>query len=414
MRYPAFAPMAGAILSLGLSAVAAEAQTDFDPYAIPYEAPPKWQEAAVAALNRALPTDSGYWVLGPLDLSTDLPNSTDLVRTTLRILAPDAPSSRNLTRRLWVPSGGVALEELQPADTLPHALPQGYPGRFLKGTLAGEPVLVQVFTVQAHRWLLWAQRVQVDRIRGRVRGPAARYSLAVARYLAAGDSGRAEPPPSAAEFGLEPIFEFYAPMPAPVLRDREGYQGLLEANRAFSMGDAVRDVYGFVPAPALMEQLEELAERVLFRNREGEVALQHRYREFQRAGGSWSGRPLLSGATISQLEPGLYEYVVDRYGFLRVGPKAGAGAATSQAAFLAHGDAVRAAGELVLDRGPGGEMRVRELNVNSETYFFSNLSLSLYADVEERSDRYLAAIGHALAALERGRLPRDGILIRKF
>ncbi len=72
------------------------------------------------------------------------------------------------------------------------------------------------------------------------------------------------------------------------------------------------------------------------------------------------------------------------------------------------------AGELVLAADGGGPLRVDELSVASEEYFFSNLSLTLYPDVEERSDRYVVALGHALRALEQARVPRDGILLRKF
>jgi hypothetical protein len=110
-------------------------------------------------------------------------------------------------------------------------------------------------------------------------------------------------------------------------------------------------------------------------------------------------------------------FVVDRYGFMRVGPGAEmdvTGRPTASAAVLAHGEPVRVAGELVLEAAPGAPPRVLELNVNSEEYFFSNRSMSLYEDVEERSDRYVGALGHALRALDLARIPRDNILIRKF
>ncbi len=68
----------------------------------------------------------------------------------------------------------------------------------------------------------------------------------------------------------------------------------------------------------------------------------------------------------------------------------------------------------MLTAEPGQPVRVTELNVRSEEYFFSNRSLTLYDDVEERSDRYVAALGHVLKGLELARLPRDDILIRKF
>jgi hypothetical protein len=394
----------------------APGQTAIDPYAIPYPGPPPWQQAAVAALNRHLPADSGYWVLGPLDLTADTPDTTDLVRTTLRIIAPDPRAARLLSRRLWVPTGGVALEDLQPADTLPHQLPPGYPGRFLKGTIVGEPVWVQVFTVQTHRWLLWAQRAEVAGITERVAGPVATYRRAVSRHLAAVDSGRPTPgPPSAERYGLEPMFDLYAAPPEPVIRERAGYLDLLARNRAFDLDGQVRGVEGFIPGPRLMGWLEEQAEGVLFASKEGEPALQHRYRDFLESGGRWSGYPLLDATTLPRLAPGRYVYVVDRYGFIRVAPVGsgpeGPGAMT--AAMLAHGDPVRVAGELRIEARPEGP-RVAELNVRSEEYFFSNRSLTLYADVEERAERYLVALGHALRALDLARIPREGILLRKF
>jgi hypothetical protein len=411
------AAYATCLLLLGASSVGS--QTAWDPHAVPFEGAPAWQQAAVAALNRHLPTDSGYWVLGPLDLGVDLPDTLDLVRTTLRIIAPDLRGSRSVTQRLWMPTGGVALEELQPSDTLPHELPPGYPGRFLKGTIVGEYALVQVLTVQAHRWLLWAHRTDVSAIREAVSGSLARYSTAVGEYFAAMDSGfAAASPPRAAAFGLDPTFDLYAEPPAAVVRDRDGYLALLDEHRALTLAGVVTDVYGFVPSPALMGRLEAQADGVLFVNREGERALQRRYRDFLETGSTWSGRPVLTSETISGLPAGRYSFAVDRYGLLRVGPAGSAGAASSgpvaSTAILAHGDPVLVAGQLTLSASPGKPPEITELNVNSEDYFFSNRSLSLYEDVEVRSDRYVAALGHALRALDLARIPRGNILIRKF
>ncbi len=410
------AGLAAALLLVAAGPV--RSQTVWDPNAVLYDSPPSWQAAAVAALNRHLPTDSGFWVLGPLELAADLPDTTDLLRTTLRILAPDPTRSRTIARRLWVPSGGVALEELQPADTLPHELPPGYPGRFLEGTIVGENVFVQVLTVQEHRWVLWAERAQLTGVRQRVSGPLARYSEAVTRHLAAVDSGvRTSGPPRALEFGLDPTFDLYARPPEPVIRDREGYLQLLRRHRTFDLDDRVQDVYGVVPGPSLVSWLEARSDRVLFLNREGGVALQHRYRDFLGSGARWSGRPVLNATTLSRLRPGRYAFVVDRYGVMRVGPKAPEGvAAASDAscALLAHGEPVRVAGELVLAADGDGPLRVGELSVACEEYFFSNLSLTLYPDVEERSDRYVIELGHALRALDQARVPRDGVLLRKF
>lgn len=407
------------LLALLLAGSSAHAQVAWDPNAVAYEGPSSWQQAAVAALNRHLPTDSGYWVLGPLDLSADLPDTTDLVRTTFRIIAAGPAASRAVTRRLWVPTGGVALEEIQPADTLPHALPPGYPGRFLEGTVVGENVMVQVFTVQEHRWLIWAQRAQVAGITEEVTGPVARYSSAVARYLAAVDSGRAGVgPPRAIEFGLDPSYELYALPPEPVIRDRQGFQRLLDENRSFSLADAVRDVYGFVPAPSLIAQLEAGADSVLFVNKDGTAVLQQRYRDYETSGGRWLGYPVLTPQTLSRLRPGRYIYVADRYGVIRVARTSMQGfdmsGAAITAALLSHGEPLRAAGQMVLAQEPGGPLRVAELNVYSEEYFFSNRSLTLYDDIEERSDRYVAAVGHVLGGLELARVPRDDVLIRKF
>ena len=392
-------------------------QTAWDPNAMAYEGPSAWQQAAAAALNRHLPTDSGFFVLGPLDLSADLPDTTDLVRTTIRILAPDPRASRGVTRRLWVPTGGVALEELQPSDTLPHELPPGYPGRFLKGTIVGEDVLVQVFTVQEHRWLLWARRAQIADITEEVSGPVADYARAVTRYLAAVDSGQeVSGPPSASQYGLESLYDLYSQPPAAVIRDRQGYLSLLERHRTFTLGSEVKDVYGFVPGPVLLAWMEEQAGGVLFPNREGEVTLQYRYRDFQQAGGDWTGRPLLTATVLPRLHPGRYVFVVDRYGFLRVGSidrTAIPISSDATAAMLAHGDQVLVAGTLLLS-AEQGPIRVREIDINSEEYFFSNLSMSLYQDVEDRSDRYVISLGHALKALDLGRIPRDDIVLKKF
>ncbi len=394
------------------------AQTAWDPNALAYDGPTAWQQAAVAALNRHLPTDSGFFVLGPLDLSAEFPDTTDLMRTTIRIIAPDPDGSRRVTGRLWVPTGGVALEELQPSDTLPHELPPGYPGRFLKGTIVGEDVMVQVFTVQEHRWLLWAKRAQIDEITEPVSGPVADYARAVTRYLAAVDSGQeVSGPPLAVQYGLEPLYDLYANPPAPVIRDRQGYLGLLNSHRTFTLGTEVKDVYGFIPGPLLLSWMEEQAADVLFPNRNGEVALQYRYMGFAEDTGSWSGRPVLTAATLPGLRPGLYAFVVDRYGFLRVGPIDRSGIPTrtdATAAMLAHGDPVLTAGQLVVTTDGGPPVRIRELNINSEEYFFSNLSMSLYEDVEDRSDRYVISLGHALKALDLGRIPRDDIVLKKF
>ena len=404
------------LLSVAVTSLAS-AQTSWDPSAIRYRGPSSWQQAAVATLNRHLPTDSGYFVLGPLDLEADLPDTLDLVRTTLRIIAPDLRASRNLTRRLWLPTGGVALEELQPSDTLPHELPPGYAGRFLKGTIAGERIFVQAFTIEQHRWLLWAQRAQIADIREAVTGPIARFSNALSQYFAAVDSGLPTPgPPLAADYDLEPLFDLYAQPPEPVIRDRQGFLNLLAANRAFGVGD-VTGVYGLVAGPALAARLAEDVDDVLFPNKSGEVELQHVYREFIDIIGDWSGRPVLTLATLAGLRPGTYAYIVDRYGFIRVSPRAGGGSAAGAAAtpaLLAHGDPVRVAGELVIRADSAGAPAVQEANIDSEEYFFSNLASSLYPDIEERSDRYVRALAHVLAALETARIPWDRVVLRKF
>jgi len=411
--------MTVAAVAVLFASLGALAQVAWDPNVVAYDGPSSWQQAAVTALNRHLPTDSGYFVLGPIDLNVDLPDTTDLVRTTLRIIAPDLRSSSRVTRHLWVPTGGVALEELQPSDTLIHEMPPGYAGRLLKGTIVGEHVFVQVFTVRGHRWLLWAQRAQVAGITEEVSGPVARYSAAIARYLALADSGLANPgPPRAIEYGLDPSYDLYAQPPEPVIRDRSGYMRLLDENRAFSLGDAVRDVYGFVPSPSLIGWVEERADPVLFVNKDTELALQHRYRDYETSAGGWLGYPVLAPAALADLRPGRYLYVADRYGVIRVARTSMsgfdmAGAAITHA-LLAHGEPLRAAGELVLTQEPGEPLRVSELNIRSEEYFFSNRSLTLYDDVEQRSDRYVAAVGHVLRGLELARLPRDDVLIRKF
>jgi hypothetical protein len=68
----------------------------------------------------------------------------------------------------------------------------------------------------------------------------------------------------------------------------------------------------------------------------------------------------------------------------------------------------------VIESRPGEPARVVEVNIDSEQYFFSNLSLTLYEDVEMRSNRYVAAVGHVLTGLDQGRLPTENILVRKY
>jgi hypothetical protein len=406
------------LLALTLLTAPALAQEAWDSNTVPFDEPTSWQQAAVNALIRHLPPDSGYFVLGPLDRTADLPDTLDYVRTTLRIIAPNLRASRNIIGHLWLPTGGVALEELQPSDTLiiPHALPPGYSGRFLKGTIAGEQTLIQVFTVREHRWLLWAQRAQVEGITEEVAGPIARYAAAVTRHLVALDSGLTRPgAPRARDYGLEPLFDLYATPPGPVIRDREGYERLLAENRAFSLDGVVTDVDGFVPSLSLVRRLGENADPVLFNNKDGEIALQHRYRNFEESGGRWYGYPVLNSTTITRLRPGRYIYICDRYGVIRVAPAPAVPISTSvTAALLAHGEPLRAAGELVIEAPATEPVRVSEINVMSEEYFFSNLSLTLYEDVELRGSRYVSAVGHVLRALDLGRLSTEDILIRKY
>ncbi len=406
----------------------ARSQTSWDPNAIPYAGASNWQQAAVAALNRHLPPDSGYFVLGPLDITADPPDTLRLIQTTIRILTPDQRAFRNVTRRLRVPPGGVALEELSPADTL-AGVPPGYPGRFLKGTIVGERTYVQILTVQQHRWLLWAERTLLTESGAGTGGSLRRYSQAVRGYLAALDGSRGAPRvPTARSYNLDLAFDIFAAPPAAVVRDREGFLRLLAENRGFNIGDAVQDVYGFVPGMALSDWLQEQADGVLFRNKEGEAALQHRYRDFVESGGRWLDLTLLTANSLARLLPGRYVYAVDRYGFIHVGRVESGPGSTSlgpterdrsrpfhpTAALLMHSDPVRAAGELLLVPFPGGLLRVAELNIRSEEYFFSNRSLTLYLDVQERSDRYMLAVGHVLKALDMARIPREGVLISKY
>jgi hypothetical protein len=276
--------------------------------------------------------------------------------------------------------------------------------------------LVQVFTVQEHRWLLWAQRVQLAGVQRRMTGPVARYSNAVTGYLTAVDSGRSALRPRASAFGLEPLYELYAPLPEPVVREREGYLSLLNNHRAFKLGDVIGDVYGFIPAPALMPRLQETSDAVLFPNKEGEAALQYSYESYEGSGGLWSGYPLLTAESLAGLRPGRYVYVTDRYWVVRVGsvPTVPQPMTHATPALLAHGDPVLAAGELLITAEPGSGLRVAEVSILSEEYFFSNRSLTLYDDVERRSDRYVAAIAHVLKGLEQAGVSTEGVLIRKF
>lgn len=407
----------GLLLAIcGSTALPARAQTPTGSNLTPYELPSTWQQAAISALNRQLPTDSGYWALGPLDPAADLPDTTRLLRTTVRVLVPGPDAVRSAPRRLWVPSGGVALEGLQPADTLPYEPPPGYPGRFLQGSLAGQQTYVQVLTVQEHRWLLWADRVLLTEAEEPIEGPLARYSRAVAGYLAALDSGRTErPAPAAADFDLATTFDLFGDLPDHVIRDRSGYVMLFDGHDAFELGDVVRDVDGVVAAPALRDWLQEEAQDVILENRGGEPAVQRRYRAYRQAAGRWTGLPVLTGANLASLTPGRYAYAVDRYHFIRVGRIAGPDSAAVSPALLVHNDPVRIAGELVVRRGLEGGVQLAELNIRTEEYLFSNYSLTLYEDVRERSDAYLqATVGHLLRALERAGVPHDDTLIRKF
>ena len=126
--------------------------------------------------------------------------------------------------------------------------------------------------------------------------------------------------------------------------------------------------------------------------------------------------PVLSPETFQRLRPGRYLYVVDRFGFMRVAPatQGSVGDGILSAAMLAHGEPVRAAGQVVLEPSTDRSLAVSAIDIGSQEYFFSNRSLTLYSDVEERSDRYVQALGHGLAALEAGRIPYSGILLRKF
>lgn len=389
------------------------------PDTVPYRVPSSWQRAAIATLNRHLPTDSGYWALGPLDLEADLPDTLRLLRTTLRVVVPGPNAGRTVARRLWVPTGGLALEELQPADTLPYEPPAGYPGRFLKGTVAGQRVYVQVLTVQEHRWLLWAERVLLTEAEEGVGGPLERYSRAVSRYLASVDTGGSEAvAPSATDHDLAPTFDLFGEMPAPVIRDRSGYLSLFEGQAAFDLGSRVQGVYGVIPGPPLAGWLDAQKAEVLLRNRAGEPAIQRAYQAYLEGEGHWSGLPVLSPRALAALPPGRYAYAVDRYDFIRVGPlpePEDTSAATVTPALLVHNDPVRIAGRLVLRRGPDGDIRVAEVDIRTEEYLFSNRSLSIYEDVEQRSDEYLRiTAGHLLRAFEVAGIPREHTVIRKF
>jgi hypothetical protein len=240
----------------------------------------------------------------------------------------------------------------------------------------------------------------------------------VGRYLTGPASGSSPAPPRARDFGLASSFDLFADLPAPVIRDRAGYDRLIAQNRSFTLGDHVRDVYGLVPAPALEEWLQGEATEALRLDREGEAGLQRRYREYLAAGGRWTGLPVLSSATLARLRPGRYAYAVDRYDVIRVGRLPAPGDTSAPVitpALLVHGEPVRAAGELSIGPGRDGRARVTELNIRTEEYLFSNLSLSVYDDVSERSDEYLlGTVGHVLRALDAAGVSRDDLLIRKF
>jgi hypothetical protein len=169
--------------------------------------------------------------------------------------------------------------------------------------------------------------------------------------------------------------------------------------------------------------LKREAPRVAWPNKEA-PPLQSDFREYFERGWDRTEVYTLTRSIVARLEPGAYFYAVGLNGRIRfasetpreeverVEVQSGREVLRANHPFLFPGEPVLMAGAFFVERRSGP--RIVRVNAHSGHYFYSNVTETVREDIALHSDEYLLTVGHFLAALDREKIPCDGILISKM
>jgi len=226
-----------------------------------------WHAAQDVELQRFLmqrtPEDAGFFVTGPLHpvATAEAGDMTAVVR----IVCPDLESLHALAAALdSEPSVSSRLE----SDVA-----------WLNVSVGEREAAAMLLTVARLRWLIWHSEILESRAEHRdesARKAQAAYATAVAGYLNSTSLDEPSDAPVAADYGVDPSLDFYAPPPDYVIQGYANYKGFLREHADIST-DFAHGILAFIPTDSLLGAFRANAPQMAFPNKE-QAALQQQRR----------------------------------------------------------------------------------------------------------------------------------------
>jgi len=374
-------------------------------------------------LEKRFPEAGGYVIAGPLDpLYIGTPLRSELYHS-VRIICPDpaaveaALAAVKQDSTLGVDSSMAYIHQARADD------PVGYRGALIKGTWRGEPVTIQLATLQQIRWLIWARRILEGDDPLIPRGKFDLYARAVSEHLYATDRRWNNlPTPKAVDYGLRDSADIYPPLRHPVFEVELDFRRFLNLRSGLYTSFA-QGIRAFVPTDSLLEMLRDSAPAVAYPNKMA-VMLQQEYLEFFARDGNIATIKTLTRPGFDSLPSGVYLFAVGLSGNIRfckkptpeemrlIEVKTGKKAPLVTEAFFFPGEPVLAAGSFAVQHD--SMTRMAAVNAFSDHFFYCNLSPSLRDDVAIRSNQYVLSLGRFFRALDDLNIPYGSLLISKF
>lgn len=369
-------------------------------------------------IRSIIPATLGCFVSGPLDVS--LPDSVFGYHQ-IRVVCPDIQAQER------------ALEKLEQSEILPvDSVQRGYDSSFaayppgVRGAKvflpANRPVMC--LTWSQLRYLIWYRDNLYPCVSDLDTANANRYARAVSAYLYEASFNETDvTSPDAESFELPIETDLFAPMPDYVIEGYQNYKDFLRSHATIHT-DFAEGILGFIPNDSLEFMLKALAPGAAFPNKEY-PKLQKELSEFFERGGDPRVMETLTKAVFDTLRAGEYFFGVGLNGTIRFGREllreevkriereTGKKAPRANHAFLFPGEPLLTAGAFFVTI-EDSVRNLSEINAQSGHYFYSNIQPTIREDIAERSDYYLATLGHLLSALDSLGIPHDKILIRKF
>ena len=206
-------------------------------------------------LESIFPGEQGFLVTGPLDPLTDYYADLKPYFNCVRVVCPDLEHYDNTDKLL-----NQAIKDgfVNPV-ALKNEVNVGGMYAFKNGDAVDSFLVV---TLQQTRFLIWLRQAAAlnDGMSVR-REPLNGYIDAVSVYLARIDSGRFDAPsPVAADFGLDTVYDIYAPSPDYVIEGYQNYKNYLHGFAAIKT-NFISGVTAFVPTSETLANVTAAAPR---------------------------------------------------------------------------------------------------------------------------------------------------------